>query len=390
MQTEFDAIVIGLGGLGSAATYWLTRNANTRVLGLEQFEIGHVRGASQDHSRIIRLSYHTPAYVRLAQRAYQSWAEVEANSGQQIVIKTGGLDFAPIVGAAYPLDDYINSMSAVGVPFEKLSAQEIMRRWSPFRLDENVHGIYQPESGIACAAIGNAAHQKLARQQGAILRDNSPVRQIRNRNGEVQVTTADGTNYSCEKLILCADAWSNQLLAHFDLSLPLTVTQEQVTYFASPNVKDFMPERFPVWIWMTEPSFYGFPVFGENGPKAAQDVGGLETTADTRDFAINPGAKERLYGFLERYIPSMLGAEIYTKTCLYTLPPDRDFVLDALPGNPNVFIALGAAHAYKFASVIGRILSELALTGSTPSDISAFSYQREILHTPNAPKSFQC
>ena len=130
---EWDAIVVGLGGIGSGAAYWLSRRLGARVLGLEQFELGHDRGASQDHSRIIRLSYHRPEYVRLAKRAYPAWVELEAEAGVQVVTKTGGLDVAPR-DASIPLSDYIASMTAEAVPFEYLDAAEIMRRWPQWRL----------------------------------------------------------------------------------------------------------------------------------------------------------------------------------------------------------------------------------------------------------------
>ncbi|MFN8457176.1 MAG: FAD-dependent oxidoreductase [Anaerolineae bacterium] len=139
---------------------------------------------------------------------------------------------------------------------------------------------------------------------------------------------------------------------------------------------------------MNEPCFYGFPVYGENGAKAAQDVGGEEVTADTRSFEPNPANTQRVHNFLKKYIPTALGPIIYSKTCLYTMPPDRDFVIDALPGYDNCFIAIGAGHAFKFASLIGKILSELAIDGATESNIQPFKFDRPILRMENPPKSF--
>src|SRR5262249_43977258 len=150
-----------------------------------------------------------------------------------------------------------------------------------FQLTDDIHGLYQAESGIAPAARCNAAHIRMARAYGATLREHAPVLSLRALGGEIEVTTA-GTAYRCRKLVVAADAWTNRALAHFGIRLPLTVTQEQVTYFATPHLADFAPERFPIWIWMDEPSFYGFPVYGEAGPKAGQDVGGQEVTAETR------------------------------------------------------------------------------------------------------------
>jgi sarcosine oxidase len=386
MKHDYEYIVLGLGGIGSAAAYWLARRAGGDVLGLEQFAIGHVRGASQDHSRIIRLSYHSPVYVELAKHSYRAWAALEHDADESLILRTGGLDFGPRE-SALPLSDYSESLSASGVPFESLDAAEIMHRWPQFQLTDDIHGIYQAEGGIAPAARCNAAHIRMARAHGAALREHAPVRSLRPVGDEIEVATDDAT-YRCRKLVVAADAWTNQVLANFGLKLPLTVTQEQVSYFASPQPADFAPERFPVWIWMDEPSFYGLPVYGEAGPKAGQDVGGREVSAETRTFDRDPAAHQRLEGFLRRYIPGALGPVIYTKTCLYTLTPDRDFVIDSLPEQPNVLVALGAAHAFKFASLFGKILSELAIDGATACDISTFNIDRPILREERPAQSF--
>src|SRR5215210_6766879 len=328
-KLEYEYIVLGLGGFGSAAAYWLSRRAGEDVLGIEQFELGHVRGESQDHSRIIRLSYHRPAYVELAKHAYSAWAELEKDSGQRVVLKTGGLDFAPR-DSATPLSGYSGSMDAAGVPYEALDAAEIMRRWPQFRLSEDIHGLFQPESGIAMAARANAAHQRMAREHGATLLDRTPIETIRPLNGEIRIT-AGGTDYGCRKLVIAAGSWSNRALASFGVELPLMVTQEQVTYFGTSRPDDFQPGGFPIWIWMDDPCFYGFPIFGEKGPKVGQHGGGQEVTADTRTFETDRAALGRVQAFLSEYIPTGLGTIIHTKSCLYTLTPDQDFVLDTVP-----------------------------------------------------------
>ena len=387
MRRDYEYIVLGLGGLGSAAAYWLSRRAGANVLGLEQFELGHVRGESQDHSRIIRLSYHAPNYIALAKRAYECWDEVSRENGEPLVLVTGGLDVGPRV-SAIPLEAYSESMTAAGVPFEYLDAAEIMRRWPLFRLTDDIHGLYQPMGGIAMAARGNAAHQRLARQHGATLRDRTRVERIEPQRDGGFAVTAGGICYGCRRLVIAAGPWSNAALAHFDWQLPLVVTREQVTYFKSPHLDRFAPGRFPVWIWMDDPSFYGFPVFGEPATKVAQDAGGKPTTADTRDFEPDPANAAGVVRFLERYLPDALGPVHLIKTCLYTLTPDRDFVLDTIPGHEGASIAIGAGHAYKFASVIGRILSELAIDGGTPSDVSGFQLSRPLLQLADPPVNY--
>jgi sarcosine oxidase len=386
MPTDFDYIVLGLGGFGSAAAYWLARRAGKSVLGLEQFELGHVRGESQDHSRIIRLSYHAPHYVELAKHAYRAWAEVERESGEQLVLRTGGLDLGPQV-SAIPLSTYSESMDAAGVTYERLDAEEIMRRWPPFRLSDDIHGLFQPESGIAMAARGNATHIRLAREHGATLREHAPVADISARNGEIEVG-AGGTRYRCSRLVITAGAWSNRALEPFGVTLPLRVTKEQVTYLASPRLDLFQPDRFPIWIWMDDPCFYGFPVFGESGPKVGQDAGGQEVTADGRTFEPDQAALGRVLRFMERYLPDALGPIIYTKTCLYTLTPDRDFVIDQVPGHPNVLVAIGGGHGFKFASLMGRILADLAIDGTSERNLSRFRIDRPILQLEDPPRNY--
>jgi sarcosine oxidase len=386
VRTDYEYIVVGLGGIGSAAAYWLSRRFGADVLGLEQFELGHVRGESQDHSRIIRLSYHRPDYVEFAKQAYSAWAQVEADAGEQLVLRTGGLDFGPHK-SAIPLETYMDSMTACGVPFEHLDAGEIMRRWPPFRVSDDIHGIFQADSGIAMAARANAAHQRMAREHGATLRERAGITYIKPLKGEFEVLGGE-TPYLCRKLVIAAGPWSNEALSYFGIRLPLEVTKEQVTYFASPEIEAFKPGRFPVWIWMDDPSFYGMPVFGEPGPKAAQDAGGKPVDPDTRSFEPDEDNFARVSGFLAKYIPSAVGPVIYTKTCLYTLTPDRDFIVDSLAGHPNAVMAIGAGHAFKFSSVIGKTLSELVADGKTEADISGFSLSRPILREAHPAKTY--
>jgi sarcosine oxidase len=388
VKRDYAAIVVGLGGIGSGAAYWLARRLGRDVLGLEQFELGHSNGASQDHSRIIRLSYHRPHYVRLARRAYETWAVVEREARVRIVTRTGGLDVAPRV-ASIPLSDYTSSMDAEGVAYEHLDGPQISRRWPQWRLGDEHHGLFQADAGLADPNRANAAHQRLARELGATLLDRTPVTRLRDAGGEIEVE-AGGETYRAGTVVLAADAWTNALLEHFGRRLPLTITKEQVTYFACPDPAAFAPDRFPIWIWMDEPCFYGFPAYGEPGPKAAQDVGGRETTPAARGFERDDDAHARVLAFLAAHLPGAVGPDIYTKTCLYTMTPDRDFVLDRLPDQPNVIVTLGAAHGFKYASLFGRIVAELVVDGDTPSraDIAPFRVDRPILLESNPVTSF--
>jgi sarcosine oxidase len=383
--TGLDVVVVGLGALGSAAAWALAR-AGARVLGLEQFELGHHRGASHDHARIIRRSYHTPGYVRLTGLAYAAWAELEWEAAERLVVTTGGLDLFP-AGSAIPPGPYRASLEAVGVPYQWLDAAEVMRRWPAFRLDADVRGLWQADAGIVPAAHGTRLLQRLARGHGATLLDRSPVTAVHDHGGWVEVATADAT-FRAGQLVLCADAWTGDLLAQLEADLPLVVTQEQFSYFRPADPAAFAVGRFPVWIWMDDPSFYGFPVWPDAALKAAQDVGGHRVTATTRGFDPDPAAAERLARFLRARLPAAAGAHHHTATCLYTLTPDRDLVLGPVPGHDRVLVALGAAHGFKFAPLLGRVLADLALLGGTDVDIAPFAADRPALTSAGQPARY--
>jgi sarcosine oxidase len=389
MPAAWDVIVVGLGGIGSAAACWAAARTGLRVLALEQFAFDHPHGASDDVSRIIRLSYHRPDYVRLARRAYRAWAEIEREAGVRIVTPTGGLDIFP-PGAAIEPVDYAASMEAEGVPFETLGTDEVVRRWPQWRLPEGTTTLFQADGGIADPSVANAAHRRLAIEAGATLREHNRVSAIHDvGHDELVVETAAGDRLTTRRVILAADAWTNELLGPLGAGLPLTVTQEQVAWFEPTDPAAFAPDRFPIWIWMDDPSFYGFPTHAAPGPKIGQDVGGRVVTTQTRSYEPDPDALARLDAFRGRTLPG-LGARIRAKTCLYTLTPDRDFVVDRLPDHPAVIAVQGAAHAFKFASVLGRIAADLALgepaTGS--EDLAAFAIDRPALRDPAFTQTF--
>jgi len=302
---DFQVVVLGLGGIGSAAAYWASRSIGAGVLGIEQHELGHNRGGSEDHSRIIRLSYHTPAYVELAKAAYEAWEQVEVDSGEQLILRTGGLDLAP-THATIGLDSYRSSMIAAGVPFEELDAAEVMRRWPQWKLDDDVGALFQENSGIAMASRANVTHRKLAADNGATLIDGALVTGVREVGGEVEIAV-DGSTYRAAALIVAAGAWTNKILAHLGLSLPLEVTLEQVVYLTPVDPLRYHPSRFPIWIWMDEPSFYGFPIFGEPAVKIAWDRCEIVTDPDTRSFEPRADVIDGVKNFVARRLPGVGG-----------------------------------------------------------------------------------
>ena len=389
----YDVAVVGLGGLGSA-TAWQAARRGKRVLGLERFSLGaHHHGATHGDTRIIRLSYHTPAYVAAAMETYQDWSALETDCGEPLVERTGGVDLFP-VGAAIEVEDYVDSMTAMGVPYEVLTAAVARGRWPGLAVPDGATVVFQDRTGIAPPSRGVQAMQAQATRFGADLRGDQQVVELADLAGEaVSLRTADGERYLARRVVVAADAWTNDVLASLDASVPLTVTKEQTVHFA---VGDGDEEgrggthsfgAFPVWIWMDDPSYYGFPSFREASVKVAQDCGGLPVDPDARTFEPDREMLARTQAFVRDLVPGA-GDVLRVSTCLYTLTPDRDFVVDRVPGHDNVVVGLGAAHGFKFAPWFGRVLADLATTGSTSSDIGAFTMTRRALTDPDAPQTW--
>jgi sarcosine oxidase len=379
---DVDYVVVGLGALGSAAAWHLASRGHS-VVGLEQFELGHAKGASHDTSRILRHSYHTPAYVGLTLQAYDDWARLEQESGESLVTVVGGLDLFP-PGCVIEPDDYVDSLTELGIPFESLTAPEITSRFPMFTVPPHTFGLYQQRGAIVPAARGTAAMQRLAGEAGATLLGSTPVDRVTDQGSHLTVHAGD-TSYTCGGVVVCADAWTNHVLAGLGVRIPLTVTLEQVTYFAPPDPTAY--DGMPLWIWMDEPSYYGFPCYGEATLKAAQDCGGPAVDPDARTTDVDPEMLERLSGFVGDLLPGS-GEPVRSLRCQYTLTPDRDFVLAPVPDHPAVVVGLGAAHGFKFAPTFGRILADLVTTGTTPSDIAAFGFDRPGLTDPTFEPSW--
>ncbi|CAN5506423.1 N-methyl-L-tryptophan oxidase [soil metagenome] len=379
MAEQVEYVVVGLGAFGSAATYQLARRG-ADVVGFEQFELGHVRGASHDTSRILRHSYHTPEYVGLTVHSYDDWADLERDSEESLVTVVGGLDLFPS-DSAVTVTDHTESLSAHDIPYEVLDSDAVRQRFPQFRISPGVTGLYQQRSAIVPAARGTATMQRMARAYGGRLVERCAVTGVRDRGHAGLEVEAGGRTYYCRRLVVCADAWTNDVLTGLDVRLPLKTTQEQFSYFEPADPPAFSQGRMPLWIWQGDPTFYGFPCYGEPTVKAAQDCGGPEVTGDSRSFEPDPGRQALLADFMSRTLPGA-GSPAWSKTCLYTLTPERDFILGLAPEHPAVCIAVGAGHGFKFTPTIGRVLADLAMTGECPVDIDSFRLDRPALVDP--------
>lgn len=366
---SFEVAVVGMGALGSAATYHLARRGAT-VVAFEQYELGHVRGASHDTSRIVRTSYGSSAYVRLAQSAYRDWADLEAESGERLLTITGGIIMLPVAGP-YSASDFTAALTECDVEHELLSPAEVHARWPQFHVPEDVETVYTADTGIAHASRTVATLQMRARVHGADIRDRTPVVALEPDGDGVIVRTAQG-DIRAGKVIVTADAWTNELLEPLGAAIPLDIMQEQVSYFRPEHPEQYDRSSFPVWIWEDDECYYGFPTYGEPTIKAARDVSENRMTPATRSFVPSPELIEQLTGFMHDVIPGS-GPELRTVTCQYALTKDRRFVLSALPQHPDIIVGLAAGHGFKFTPALGRVLAELALDGESTDDLSEFA-----------------
>ncbi|KAF5628613.1 sarcosine oxidase [Fusarium tjaetaba] len=350
---QYDVAVAGLGALGSAAAYHASIKG-ARVVGFEQFELGHVHGASHDTSRIVRTSYGSPEFVALARSAYKDWAELERRSGMKMLTITGGVVFLPQKGPT-PSSDFTTSLDANDVPHELLTPEETNKRWPGFNVPQGADTVFTPDSGIVHAAKAVMTLEFQARFNGAILRENTHVEAVTPQpSGGVAIETSQGV-YHARKVIIAADAWTNKLLKPLGVELPITVMQEQVTYFkpSREHEAQFANDKFP----------------------AGQDAGINDMDPEERTWRPSERLSNKLNGFLDRLIPKR-GDELRTVTCQYTITPDRQFIISELEKHKDVILALGNAHAFKFAPAIGRVTAELALDGKTTDDISKFGFPK--------------
>ncbi|XP_071511160.1 monomeric sarcosine oxidase-like [Diadema antillarum] len=390
---QFDYIVVGCGGVGSGAVYWLAKRCGKRVLGLEQFNLGHDHGGSQDHSRIIRLAYSNPAYIPLARGTYEAWGEAERESGIQLVFKTGGLDICKRnTPGQEVIEKFAKAMTEQNVPFERFEGESIRSKFPQLNPTPEWITLYQKDGGLVDAAMGNAVHIQLARKHGATILENAGVMNIVKQGNLTKVCTARG-DFLCRKVVITAGAWMNEVLSSVGVKIPLTVTQEQVTYYATPHIKEFTKDKCPVFNFhkasAAEP--YLLPIHGNTGFKIGLDVGGPVVTARTRNYTPDPKREKLTSDYLKELCPRALGPILLTKTCLYALTPDRHFVIDNCrkTGYPDVIFCCGAGNAYKFAAGFGKILSQLAIDGRTDYDISMFNMDRPAIKDPNYVPHFQ-
>lgn len=371
---RFDAIVIGLGGMGSATLYQLAQRGK-RVLGIEQFGIAHDKGSSHGVTRIIRLAYHEhPSYVPLMRRAYELWRNLEATAQEQILHITGSIDAGPPGSSNFA--GSLLSCEEHDLPHEVLTSSELTKRFPGYRLPSETMAVFQGEGGFLLPERCISLFTEQAQALGAAVHTDEPVLEWEPTPDGVRVRTEWG-EYEAETLVISAGAWASKLIP--GLRAVAVPERQALLWIETLRPEYFTPEAFPVFnLIVDEGNFYGFPEFGIPGFKLGR-YHHLEENVDPDDIDREPNAADEalLRGFTQKYFPDAAGATSSMKVCMFTNSPDEHFIIDRLPDSPQVVIAAGfSGHGFKFSSVVGEILADLAVDGATSHDIDMFRLAR--------------
>jgi sarcosine oxidase len=366
--------VIGLGAAGSAALYHLARRG-VRAIGIDRFDLGHAFGSSHGPTRIIRLAhFENAAYGPLMRRAYTLWRELEKAAQAQLIFTTGIAEIGPKDGEL--IRGTLAGASRYGIPHETMDVAAFTRRYPTFKLPNDFVAVLQTDGGYLAAAAALNANIRAAMAAGAIIRTNETVVSVEPLPNRVRIKTncdlieADGA-------IVAAGPWLHRLLP--ELHLPLSVTRQVVGWFEPDNAAQLVAERFPVFILETQHGLhYGFPAYGEMGVKIAKHHHQRETVdADRYDRTVSAADEAVLRAPLAQYLPAANGRLLSAETCLYTMTPDETFIIDHMPGFPHVVIASPCCgHGFKFSPVVGEIVTDLIMRGTSEHDIGQFRLQR--------------
>lgn len=359
-------VVIGSGAMGAATAYHLARRGEP-VLLIEQFAIGHDRGSSHGAARITRHSYADPRYARLMLDAFRAWKVLEADAGQNLYLRTGGITFCP------SQLDYVARIAAnlesMGIPHRRMDAAALRRALPAFEVPDDYDVVFEPDAGMLAAARCVALQVALAREFGGErtqVLESCPVRRI-DLEGDRPTVLTDTHRIVAERLIVTAGAWTKRLVPQLDV--PLTPTRQQVLYFRPSNPLPYSPGRFPVFIYKGAEdldAYYGMPEFLGMGVKVARH-GGPELDPDFNDPEVGDEYREVVRHFLRKHIPSVAEVPIdRTEVCIYTVAPEEAFRVAPLADCPKAIIASPCSgHGFKFSCLIGSVLADLATLGQT-------------------------
>lgn len=371
---SYDAIVLGAGGVGSAALWQLARRG-LRVLGIDRFAPPHDHGSSHGQTRIIRQAYFEHAdYVPLLVESYRLWNELEQSVGRTLLVETGLVEVGPADGVVVP--GVVRAARQHRLHVEELSASEVSRRWPSLVVREPLVGVFEPRGGFLHVEECVRAQLVAAEEAGAELRVGVEALGWTAGDDEVVVETSVG-RFTAARLVVTAGAWAGQLLA--DLGVRLEVRRKALMWHATSDGRTRADAGFPCYLFeLPAGVFYGFPAIDERGLKAAEHSGG-EVVADPSlvDRSLRDDDREPVEAFLAAHLPAAERPCREHAVCLYTMSPDEHFVVDRHPRHANVAFAAGlSGHGFKFAPVLGAALADLVIDGATQRSIGFLSLAR--------------
>ena len=378
-MAHYDAAVVGLGAMGSAAAWMLARRG-LRVVGFDQFRPPHALGSSHGDSRVIREAYYEdPSYVPLVQRAYELWEEAGAATGRALLRQTGAVMVSEADGLLTP--GALASAREHGIPHEQLSAAELRRRFPMMAARDGLIGLLEHRAGVLDVDGCISAQLELAARHGAELRFDTPIgrwtpTEMDDLESPIAIEAAGGT-VTAERLIVTAGAWTASLLGK--LALPLLVSR-QVMFWLRPkgDASRFALGNLPVWMWErgAQDFGYGIPDLG-HGVKVGHHFPAAAVDPDSYDRTVNAQDEATIRGWLEATLPDVSGEILRAETCLYTNTPDAHFLLDVHPKRPNIVAACPCSgHGFKFAPAIGEAIADLAIERRSGHDLHLFRFER--------------
>ena len=371
---SYDAIVIGVGGMGSAAVYHLARRG-LQVLGVEKHAIPHEMGSSHGYSRMIRYTLQEhPSYVPLVRRSYELWHEMEETAGEELMVTTGS-----IRAGAPDSPFFLNAQEACdlhSIPYEILTASEVNKRFPGYRFPEEISSVYQADGGFLLPERCIVTHVQAAERAGADVHSQETVLDWEARGDGVQVRT-DRDTYTAGRLVVTAGPWAANLVP--ELAAYAVPERQVMGWFQPKRPELYAADAFPVFGLFTEEGrYYGFPSHAVPGFKIGRAHHLLQKVdPDAINREVHPEDEDILRQAVNRYFPLAAGKLLDGKTCMYTNTPDEHFMIGTLNGQPQVSVAAGfSGHGFKFASVIGEIMADLAQSGATEHDINLFRLDR--------------
>lgn len=373
-NTTYDVLVLGLGGMGSATLYHLA-SRGLRVCGVEQFGVSHDRGSSHGAARVIRKAYlEHPDYVPLLQRAYTLWEDLERAAGKSLFVKSGLLLTGP--EGSHTIDGLHTCYRTHDLPHRVLSAAAAMDEFPQFRLPTDNVCFHDPDGGYLFVEDCVEAHLRAAEAAGAEVRLHEQVDSWHADGDEVVLETSKGT-LRAKKLVITAGPWSGPILAQ--AGVHLDVIRKVQLWYSTPEIEQFRSPAFPTWFIENDQGvFYGIPAIGDWGIKVAQHTGGqIVVDPDEIDRGLQYEDEEPVLTLLADLFPTLKPKRTHFSVCMYTMTPDEHFILDLHPEFDHVVIGCGfSGHGFKFASVVGEILADLAVDGATQHPIDFLRLKR--------------